>query len=113
MEKILITILVLILLFLIIALPLHLAVRFMGGRTTILKSFLVVVLTGVLSALIYANFKYGGIIAFLLLIWIYREMFRLKWIKAVLVWVIEIVLIVIFTAIFAILGIGVLTFSLF
>lgn len=113
MEKILITILVLILLFLIIALPLHLSVRVMGGRTTILKSFLVVVLTGVLSSLIYANFKYGGVIAFLLLIWIYREMFRLKWLKAILVWLIEIILIGIFTVIFAVLGIGILTFSLF
>jgi hypothetical protein len=83
------TILIIIAAFIIAALPLHLAVKMLGGRSTILKVIVVQLLVGVVVALIHAFFSFASLIAFLVLIWIYREMFRLKWFKAVLAWIIQ------------------------
>ena len=42
--------------------------------------------TGIIVTAIESSISFGGIVAFIILIWIYREMFRLKWLKAILVW---------------------------
>ena len=83
--------------FILSALPLYFAVKFLGGKTSLLKTMLVVILGGIVVTAIRSYFKIlGGLIAFIVLIWIYREMFRLKWIKAFLAWLLQFVFLAIF-----------------
>lgn len=110
--SLLITFLILILVFLISAIPLYLSVKFLGGKTTLLKTALVSLLAAIVVAVVNNYFKvFGGIIAFILMIWIYREMFKLKWIKALLAWALQFVilfiLIVITLFIASLLGISI------
>ena len=106
METLIITLLILIAIIIISALPLHLAVKLLGGRTNIIKSFLITFATAILSAVVIAIFPWGGIIAFFLLIWIYHEIFRLKWYKAILAWILQIVFIILITFILILFGIS-------
>ena len=113
MEEIIITTLVIILIFLISALPLHISVKILGGRTNILKSFLVTFGAGIIAAILAAILPFGTIIALFVLIWIYREMFRLKWIKAIIAWILQMIFIFLLGALATILGITLWTISLF
>jgi hypothetical protein len=89
--------------FIISALPLYMAVKMLGGRATILKTILVNILCSVIIGVIYLVLPFASIIAFIALLWIYHEMFRLKWFKAFLAWIISIVITFLFILIFAIL----------
>ena len=111
-NSILWTVLITLLIIIISALPLHLAVVFLGGRSSILKAFLVMLVVGVLSAVIVAIFPFGVLIAWIFMIWIFHEMFRLKWIKAVIAWVLWLVFIFLMTFILALFGISFAAFSL-
>ena len=44
------------------------------------------------------------LITFILLIWIYHEMFKLKWHKAVLAWLVQLAFIVVFRFLFALIA---------
>lgn len=72
-ENIIITILVLALVIIVSSLPLYLSVGLMGGRTTILKTFLVMVVAAVVFSVVAAIAPFGTIIASILLIWIDRK----------------------------------------
>jgi hypothetical protein len=86
-----------ILAFTISALPLYLAVRMLGGRTSLLKAILITLVSGIVISLMQSIFTtYGSIIAFLVLIWIYHEVFRLRWLKAVLAWLLQLAIVVLF-----------------
>jgi len=51
------------------------------------------IISGIGIALILNYFKvYGAIIAFIFLIWIYHEGFRLKWFKALIAWALQFVM---------------------
>ncbi len=83
--------------FLISSLPLYFAVKSLKGKTTLLKTVLVTFVTGIVVSAIRTQFEiFGGIIAFFVLIWIYHEVFRLKWIKAFLAWILQFVFIILF-----------------
>ena len=101
LSALLITALIIILVFIISALPLHFSVKALNGKTTLMKTGLVTLISGVIVSVIELQFKiFGGILAFFLLIWIYHEMFRLKWWKAFVAWMLQLVFIMIFYAIF-------------
>jgi hypothetical protein len=51
------------------------------------------------SSIKYSFKFWGGLLAFIMLIWIYHEIFRLKWFKAFLAWLLQFVFIAIFYAI--------------
>lgn len=68
------------------ALPLHFTVKILGGRTHMLKSIFANILIGAVVAICFVLFWYASIIAFLAAIILYREIFRLKWWKAILAW---------------------------
>ena len=89
--------------FIISAIPLHIAARMLGGKSSIFKAIITNIIIGLVIAAIHLFFPFANIIAFIALIWIYREMFRLKWFKAFLVWIIQITLTFIFILIFGIL----------
>lgn len=81
--------LVVLIIFIVSALPLHFAVKFVGGKTYFLKSLVIVILTGFIASAITIFFPFANLIIFLVLIWIYHEVFRLKWIKAFLVLILQ------------------------
>lgn len=105
-ENVLWTILWVIIVIVVSALPLYLAVTFLGGRTSILKTFLVMIITALVVSMVSATIPFGGIIAFILLIWIYKEMFQMGWLRAFLAWILQIVFIIVLFALLAVFGIG-------
>ncbi|MCA9478660.1 MAG: hypothetical protein KC535_05930 [Nanoarchaeota archaeon] len=78
--------------FIIASLPLHIAVKLLGGKSSIIKAILVNVISGIVVGAIYAFLPFASIIAFIALIWLYHEIFRLRWFKAFLAWIIQITL---------------------
>ena len=97
LTALIISLLVIVLIFIISALPLYFAVKFLGGKTTLFKTIIVAFLTGIITFAINSQFKFGGLIAFLVLVLIYREFFKLKWWKALLVWFVQLVFVALFT----------------
>ncbi len=98
-------------LFVVTALPLYLAVKMLGGETTILRTVLVMILTGFLVSLSHSlGGIYGGFIAFIVTLWLYRIVFRLGWVRALLVWAGQFVIVVLFYLLMlAILGTAMMT----
>lgn len=105
-ENILATILIWIIIIILSALPLHLAVKLLGGKTNLMKTILVLFLTGVLTSIIIAIFPFGALISLVFLIWIYHEIFRLKWLKAFLAWILQIIFILILIFILGAIGLS-------
>lgn len=98
------------LLIIISTLPLYLAVSLLGGKASVIKVFLVNIVVILLGFVIGKLFPYANIITFLLLIWIYHEVFRLKWLKAFLAWLLYIVFYVLLSIVFGVFGIPVYDF---
>ena len=92
-----ISLIAMVVVFILSALPLYFSVKFLGGKTTLLKTVMVAFISGIIVTAIKYQFQaFGGIIAFLILIWIYHEVFRLRWIKAFLAWILQFVFIILF-----------------
>ncbi|MCK4551171.1 MAG: hypothetical protein KAT91_04405 [Candidatus Aenigmarchaeota archaeon] len=72
------------------ALPLYFAVKFLGGKATIIKVILVNIVVGLLGFLLNIP-----LIGFILLLLIYKELFELSWVRAFLAWVLQFVVAVI------------------
>jgi hypothetical protein len=90
------TVIALLLAFIISSLPLYLSVKFLGGKTSILKTVFISIAVGIIVTAIKSYFStWGGLIAFFMMIWIYHEAFRLKWIKALLAWILQFVFVII------------------
>lgn len=98
------------LIFALSSLPLYFAVKLLGGRTTIVKTFLVNVIVAILAFFIGLYLPYANIVTFILLIWIYREMFRLRWIKSLIAWLLHIVFYIALTIVLGLFGLGVYGF---
>ena len=100
-TAVLIAFLVLIVIFLISALPLYFAVKLLNGRTTLFKTAIITFISGIIVSVVNYLFKtWGALIAFIVLIWIYHDVFRLKWHKAFLVWILQLAFIIAFKYIF-------------
>ncbi|MEM2139252.1 MAG: hypothetical protein QXM96_03810, partial [Candidatus Woesearchaeota archaeon] len=62
-----------------------------------LKAVFVSIMIGIIVSAINLKFRlFGAIISFFLTIWLYHEIFRLKWYKAFLVWLLQFIFIAIF-----------------
>ena len=94
-----------ILIFIISAIPLNIAVKFLGGKTNLIKTALISLIAGIL-----VGFIPYGIIAFIILIWIYHVTFRLNWFKTFIAWLLQFIIIIIFYFILALLGIALILF---
>ena len=104
---------IIILAFLLSALPLYLAIKFLKGKTTLLKTAFVSLLAGIAVAAIQQAFRFwGSLIAFIILIWIYHEAFRLKWFKAFLAWILQFVFLALLYLIALAMGITLLGISI-
>jgi hypothetical protein len=87
---------IILILFILATFPLHRAVKWMKGKTTFQKTLFVTFIGGVLVSTINLYFDiFGGLLAFVALIWLYKEIFRLKWWKAFMVWVLHLIFIII------------------
>ena len=88
---------IIIIAFLVSAIPLHLAVILLGGKTNLIKTAIVGLLAGIVAALVKSFLPFwGAFIAFIVLIWIYREAFKLRWWKAFLAWILQFIILAIF-----------------
>jgi hypothetical protein len=77
-------------LFLISSIPLYLTVKLLGGKTTILYTATISLVAGIIIGTIkLALHTWGSLVAFIVLIWIYHEAFRLKWWKAFIAWFLQ------------------------
>ena len=108
-SSVIVTVIATVVIFVISALPLYFAVRLMGGKTSLLKTVFVTLISGLIVSAVRAKFRiFGALIAFFILIWIYHEVFRLKWLKALIAWVLQFVVIAIFYFIAIALGLALL-----
>ena len=100
-------ILVTVAVFILAALPLHLAVRLNRGHSTILKAILINILAAIVLSLANHVFHFWGpLIGFILLLFIYRYAFHLSLLKAFIVWVVQVLLVILFWFLAALLGIA-------
>jgi len=93
------------------ALPLYFAVQLLGGKATISKVILVNIYTVIIFAILEFVFNLFGlgnlsIVSFILLIYFYHSFFKLGWIKALIVWFLQIIVAVILLYLMIALGIA-------
>ncbi len=97
--------------FIISALPLYFAVKMLGGKATLLKILIINLIVALVSFMINFLFQtWGGLIAFILMIWIYKDFFKLGWLRALLAWLLQFVFAVIIVIILALLGVTIALF---
>lgn len=114
LETMIILLLILFIVIIISALPLYLAVSLLGGRASILNSFLVMIAIGFITVFSQIIFPFFGvIITFLLGVLLFREVFRLKWIKAFLLWIVWFLMIILLSMVFSFFTFGLAFFSFF
>lgn len=81
----------------ILAIPLYLTVGFLGGKTGILKAIATNLLTGFLFVALRAKYPvWGWLLGFLLSVWLFHEIFRLRWWKALVAFFLQFVILVVF-----------------
>jgi len=96
-----ISIILMVLIFLISAIPLHIAVRLLGGRTSITWAALTNLIVGITGGIVYVFLaKYAAIVAFIILLLVYKFMFSLGWIRAFLAWLLQGVVIILLYVLF-------------
>lgn len=84
------------------ALPLYFAVKMLGGEASVLKVLLVNLIAGIIGVVVNSH-----LVAFLMLIFVYKMMFRLSWIGAFIAWVLQFVIAALLVALAIILGLGI------
>ena len=90
------SLLLIVIVFMLSALPLYFSVKLLGGRTGLLKVILINLLVALVALIIKFFFEsWGGLIAFVLMLWIYKDFFRMSWIRALLAWLLQFVFAVI------------------
>jgi hypothetical protein len=104
-----VVILIFVLVLLVWSLPLFITVKLLGGKTSLLKALGVNILIGILAFAVstFLNF-WAGIVIFILTLLVYRKFFRLKWWKAIVVWLLQGVVAIILVLLFVALGLGAL-----
>lgn len=80
--------LVTVLLFIVASFPLYLIVKLIGGKTSILHTAAVAFISGMLIIMVESAVPFwGGIVSFILLLWVFKAFFHIGWWRAFLVWV--------------------------
>lgn len=98
-------------LFLISALPLYFAVKVLGGKAGLFGVLFTNLLVAIVSFIINFLFDtWGGLFAFVLMIWIYKEFFELGWLRALLAWLLQFVFAVLILLLLSLLGVTVALF---
>lgn len=93
-----------ILIFAIAAIPLHIAVRLLGGRTNFIWTIVINIVAGLAVGLLKGVFAtFGGIIAFIVLLFVYQAAFRIGLLRAFFVWLVTALVLFLFWLIFVLL----------
>jgi hypothetical protein len=91
--------------------PLYIAVKLMGGHTGILKVIIVNIIVALAVSYITSTFNFwAGALSFIVMLFIYKVMFKLSWLKAFLAWILQFIIIALI--IFLLVFFGVLTLLL-
>jgi hypothetical protein len=101
--------LLLLLVIVVSAIPLNLAVKLMGGKSSILRVILANIIVGILA--IFIDMKLGhfaGIVSFIAMLFIYKHLFHVGYLRALLAWVLQFVIILIFILALAAIGVTLL-----
>jgi hypothetical protein len=107
MASILYEALVWILISAISAIPLNLAVKALGGKSSWLKAILVNIILDIINIFLSPQIRFGYIIiSFILKLFIYKLMFRIGWIKALLAWILQYIIAVLLVILLAVIGLG-------
>lgn len=107
LTEITLRIFILVLTFIISSLPLYFTIKILNGKTTLGLTILIVFISGALVSVIDYFFKiWGGLIAFLVMVIIYHEVFRLKWWKSLIVWLVQFIIILLVLFILNLLGLS-------
>lgn len=100
--------LVVILIFLIAALPLHIAVKMMGGKTTLFRTAFISAIAGVVVYIVKSMLtEWGGLIAFIAMLFIYMTAFKIGFFKALVAWFLQFIVAIGLILILGVLGITV------
>lgn len=88
------------------AIPLNIAVKMLGGRSSLIKVIFANFLIAILSYLIqhYIGF-FVGFFSFIVMLFVYKKMFRMGWLRTLIAWLLQYILIAIFLVILALIGI--------
>ena len=101
------TILLSILVIVLSAIPLNIAVKLLGGHSSLLKVIGVNIVVAAVGVLISVQIeKMAGLLSFIALLFIYKLMYDLSWTKALLAWVLQFVVAAILIAILLAFGIS-------
>lgn len=93
---------VLIGLLIISALPLYFAVKILGGEASVFKVLFVNLIAGIVGIVVNSH-----LVTFLLLIFVYKLMFRLSWIAAFFAWMLQFVIALLLVGIAIMLDFGI------
>jgi hypothetical protein len=88
------------------AIPLNIAVKLMGGRSSILKVIFANLIYAIILFFLELYFNVWTIISFILMIFVYKIMFEMGWIRTILAWVLQLVIIAIIVVILGLFGIS-------
>jgi len=89
LESLLFLILVTVLVLVISALPLYAGMSMLGGKASFIKVILVNLFSGVILALLQWVLGPPAWLTFIILIYFYHEFLKLKWWKAIVLWLVQ------------------------
>ncbi|MFP4403575.1 MAG: hypothetical protein ACLFPJ_04450, partial [Candidatus Woesearchaeota archaeon] len=95
------------------AIPMNIAVKFMGGRSSILKVLFANLVYAVLFFLIEMYVDIWTIFSFILMIFVYKVIFEMGWIRTILAWLLQFIILAIFVVILGLFGITLTTVGFF
>ena len=88
------------------ALPLHIAVKMLRGKSSILKVIGTNILVALVTFLIHIFIgAFATILSFIAMLFIYKSMFRMGWFRSFLAWLMQLVIIAIIVIILILVGI--------
>ncbi|MBR9706670.1 hypothetical protein GOV14_06565 [Candidatus Pacearchaeota archaeon] len=101
---------IILVLIIISSLPLYISLKlFFARKVSIFRVFLVNMIVGFIVAIVKYYFEtFGAIIAFILLLFMYKISFGIGWIRALLVWLLQFVILAILTFALALIGLSIL-----
>jgi len=103
-----IPILIYVIILIIAAIPLHFSVSLLGGDSSILKAIATNAIVGFIGALINSFVPIFGTLAYVIaVLLIYKFMFEIGWLRAILVWILQIIISAVLLVLFAFIGLSV------
>ena len=96
------------------AIPLNIAVKMLGGRSSLLRVIVANLIIAIIAYLIdyYVGF-FVGFLSFIAMLFVYKKMFRMGWLRTLMAWFVQYLLIAIFLVTLTLLGVVIFSELLF